>query len=136
MNERWDHSQEIRSRTEKARAAFSKMRNLFTSHHITLHTKIRLLRSYVFSILFFGVEAWTLTEATTKKLEAYTVEPWADHVTDDEVLSRRGKETEVVNTGKARKLQYLGHTMRNENRFHLLQTILQGKVPTRKTQCG
>lgn len=38
------------------------------------------------------------------------------------------KEMEVVNTVKDRKLQYLGHIMRNENRFHILQSILQRKV--------
>ena len=29
---------------------------------------------------------------------------------------------------KIRKLEYLGHLMRNEQRFYLLQSILQGKV--------
>ena len=35
---------------------------------------------------------------------------------------------QVINTVKIRKLQYLGHLMRNEKRFYLLQSILQGKV--------
>ncbi|KAH1004441.1 hypothetical protein HUJ05_005253 [Dendroctonus ponderosae] len=51
---------------------------------------------------------------------------WKDHVTNSEVLRRIAKEKEVVNTGKIRKLQYLGHIMRND-KFHLLRTILQGK---------
>lgn len=42
------------------------------------------------------------------------------------------KEKEVLNTVKSSKIQYLGHIMRNESRFHLLQAILQGKVFGRK----
>ena len=38
------------------------------------------------------------------------------------------KEREVINTVKRRKFQYLGHLMRNEKRFYLLQSILQEKV--------
>ena len=41
---------------------------------------------------------------------------------------KKDKDSEVINTVKIRKLQYLGHLMRNEQRFYLLQSILQGKV--------
>lgn len=38
--------------------------------------------------------------------------------------SLKNKEKEVLVTIKKRKLQYLGHIIRNENTFHLLQKIL------------
>ena len=38
------------------------------------------------------------------------------------------KERQVVNTVKIRKLQYLRCLMRNEQRFYLLQSIIQRKV--------
>ena len=136
IDDEWNHSLEIRTRIEKARAAFTKMKKVFTSHDLQLTTKIRLLRCYVFSILFYGVESWTLTEASTKKLEAFEMWlyrrvlriPWTDRVTNAEVLRRMGKEKEVMKTVKTRKLLYLGHVMRNESRYVLLQKILQGKV--------
>ena len=34
---------------------------------------------------------------------------------------------------KIKKLQYLGRLMRNEQRFYILQSILQGKVPVSYT---
>ncbi|GJQ86421.1 hypothetical protein Trydic_g10329 [Trypoxylus dichotomus] len=34
----------------------------------------------------------------------------------------------LVTTIKARKLEYVGHIMRNERRYGLLQNILQGKI--------
>ena len=38
-----------------------------------------------------------------------------------------GKEYEVINTIKARKLQYLGHIMRGQ-RYEMLRLIMQGKI--------
>lgn len=38
------------------------------------------------------------------------------------------KYTELVNTVKCRKLQYLGHIMRNKERYILLQKYYKGKL--------
>lgn len=136
INSQWDHAKEIKSRIEKARTTFVNMQKVFKSRDLNLNTKIRLLRCYVFSVLLYGAEAWTLTEATMKKLEAFEMWTyrrilrisWVDHVTNVEVLLRMNKTTEIVKTIKIRKLQYFGHIMRNEQRYGILQRILQGKV--------
>lgn len=47
LNNQWDHSKEILSRIEEARAVFIKMNNVFKSHDLKLTTKMRLLRCYV-----------------------------------------------------------------------------------------
>lgn len=136
VNEEWDHSLEIKCRIEKARSAFMRMAKLFKSHDLNTNTKIRLLRCYVFSILLYGVESWTVTDASSKKLEAFEMWlyrrilriSWVDHVTNNRVLEQMGKEVEVIRTVKKRKLEYLGHIMRNNDRYRLLQLVLQGKV--------
>ena len=54
-----------------------------------------LLRCYVFSVFFYGVESWTLIEATTKKLDSFEMclyhrilsISWTAHITNVEVLS-------------------------------------------------
>jgi hypothetical protein len=136
VNEQWDHSQEIKCRIEKARSAFNNMAKLFKSHNLNLEIKVRLLRCYIFSILYYGVESWTLTEAMEKKLEAFEMWlyrrilriSWTDKITNETVLRRVGKEREVMYTIKRRKLEYLGHIMRNSTKYRLLKVILQGKV--------
>lgn len=141
INDQWDNSQEIKCRIEKARSAFVRMKTLFTSRDLTLDTKVRLLRCYVFSVLLYGVETWTLTEASCKKLEAFEMWlyrrmlriSWKQKKTNHEVLQRMKKETEIMKTVKIRKLQYLGHIMRNPDRYGLLQRILQGKVVGRRS---
>lgn len=136
INSQWDHSVEIKQRIAKARAAFIKMSTVLRSRDLPLKTKIFVLQCYTFPVLLYGTEAWTLSEASMKKLEAFEMWcyrrilriSWVDRVTNIEVLHRMGKECEVIKTIKKRKLEYLGHIIRNEQRYGLLQLILQGKV--------
>uniref|UniRef100_A0A8D9EV91 Craniofacial development protein 2 n=1 Tax=Cacopsylla melanoneura TaxID=428564 RepID=A0A8D9EV91_9HEMI len=71
VNESWDNSQEIKCRIGRARIFFNSMHAAFKSHDLTLETKMRLLRCYVFSVLLYGVESWTLTNETTSRLDAF-----------------------------------------------------------------
>jgi len=71
INEDWDHLLEIKCRIERAREAFRKMSQVFKCHDLSFAIQIRLLRCYVFSVLLYGVEAWTITELTCKKNEAF-----------------------------------------------------------------
>ncbi|CAG9835805.1 unnamed protein product [Diabrotica balteata] len=56
------------------RSAFIMIKSLFRSHDLVLATKISLIRCFVFSTLLYGVEAWTLSKASLRKLEA--LEMW------------------------------------------------------------
>lgn len=116
------------------------MSNLFKSCYLPLPTKVRLLRCYVFSVLLYGVESWTLTEASMKKLQSFEMWcyrrilkiSWTQHVTNIEVLRKMNKECEIPIRVKQRKLEYFGHISRNERRYGLLQLILQGKIYGRR----
>lgn len=135
INEQWDNEQETKCRIGKARAVFNKIRAIFKSHNISLKTKETHLRCHVFSILLYGVEAWTLTEATTKKLEAFEMwlyrrilkMPRTARITNREVLNRMHIERQIMSAIKRRNLEYLGHVMRNQHRYSLLQSIMQGR---------
>uniref|UniRef100_A0A8D8M6B7 Uncharacterized protein n=1 Tax=Cacopsylla melanoneura TaxID=428564 RepID=A0A8D8M6B7_9HEMI len=94
--------------------------------------KMRLLRCYIFSILLYGVESWTLTEATTNRLEAFEMWiyrrilriSWMDRITNETLsFQRMKKDKEIMHTIKRRKLEYLGHillsTLRSRVRFPL-----------------
>ncbi|XP_039291702.1 uncharacterized protein LOC120353116 [Nilaparvata lugens] len=142
INEKWDHSQEVKCRIEKARAAFNQMAKLFKSHNLNMHIKIKLLYCYIFSILFYGVESWTLTKSTKKRLEAFEMWlyrrvlriSWMDRVTNKAVLERMDKDLEVMNIIKSRKLAYFGHIMRNEEKYSLLKSVLQGRYVAEEDQ--
>uniref|UniRef100_A0A8D8UV31 Uncharacterized protein n=1 Tax=Cacopsylla melanoneura TaxID=428564 RepID=A0A8D8UV31_9HEMI len=116
------------------------MSKVFKSHDLSLETKIRLLRCYVYSVLLYGVETWTMKDETEKKLEAFELWlyrrilkiSWTQKITNTEVLRRMNTKPELLKIVKCRKLQYLGHIMRNSDRYYLLQQILQGKINSKR----
>ncbi|XP_070159794.1 uncharacterized protein [Polyergus mexicanus] len=117
VNDKWDHSVEIKCRIEKVTAVFFRMKRVLCGHDLNLQLKVRLLRCYVFSVLLYGVESWTLTEATMKRMKAFEMWTyrrmlrisWMDRVTNDTVLDRMRKEGEIERAIKTRKLSYFGH---------------------------
>lgn len=127
---------EIRIRIEKARSSFFKFKNLLCGHDINIALKIRILRCYVFSVLLYGVESWTLTDTIMKKVEAFEMWTyrrilkikWTDKITNEEVLRRLAKEREIVLTIKKRKMEYFAHIVRNPIKYELPTTILQQEV--------
>ncbi|XP_077287784.1 uncharacterized protein LOC143912378 [Arctopsyche grandis] len=135
LNDQWDHSQEIKIRIEMARNAFFKMRDLLCNRDFNLDLRMRILHCYVLSVLLYGVESWTMTQATEKKLAAFEMWcfrrmlriPWVDRVRNEEVLNRMKRKRELLSVVKRRKLRYLGHVMRNP-KYEIIQLILQGKV--------
>jgi len=52
-------------------AALNNKKKLFTSKDISLQLQLRLVRCYIFSVLLYGLEAWTTTDATLKRLESF-----------------------------------------------------------------
>ena len=135
VNEKWDLLQEIKCRIEQARTSFRKMQKVLTNRELKITLRIRLLRCYVFSILFYGMEAWTLTETMCKRIEAFEMWAyrrmlrisWMDRVTNQAVMQRLNKEREVLNTIKRRKLEYFAHVIRNP-KHDTLHVIIQGKI--------
>lgn len=52
---------------------------------------------------------------------------WTVYITNERVIERMNKDKEVRKTIQIRKLVYLGHIMRIEERYELLQLVLQAK---------
>jgi hypothetical protein len=59
---------EIKSRIAMVKAAFNKMKDLFTST-LDLELRKKLVKCYVWSIALYGVETWTLRAVDQKHLE-------------------------------------------------------------------
>ena len=57
---------------------------------------------------------------------------WMDRMAIEEVLKCMNKRSEIINIVKKRKLEYLGHIMRNQNRYGLLLLILQYKIQSKR----
>ena len=78
-----------------AKAAFNKKKNLFTSK-LDLNLRKKLAKCYVWSMVLYGAETWTLQATDPKRLESFEMWcwrrmekiSWTDHVRNEEVLLR------------------------------------------------
>ena len=61
---------EIKKRIAIAKASFQKMSTILKNRNISFSTKLRVLKTHVWSILLYGCETWTITAETKKNLEA------------------------------------------------------------------
>ena len=125
---------EIRRRIGVAKTAFSKKHRLLTNRNISLETRLRLVKCYVWSQLMYACETWTLSKQMEAKLEAFEMWSyrrtmkisWKEKKSNAEVLKMIGvKSTELVKTIKKKKLVYYGHTRRHQS---LQKLVLEGKV--------
>ncbi|GFN87873.1 endonuclease-reverse transcriptase [Plakobranchus ocellatus] len=65
---------EISKRIAMAKDTFQKMKPILANRNIGMATKMRVIKTYVWSVLLYGSEFWTINKEIEKKLEA--VEMW------------------------------------------------------------
>ena len=139
INDNIDHELEIRCRIEQARTAYFKMKKVLTCKDMKLNLRVRLAKCYIFSTLLYGMESWTISDRSLKRLEAFEMwvyrrmlrVSWTDRMTNASVLESMEKDCEIIKSIKIRKLQYFGHIMRN-SKYRILQLIIEGKIEGRR----
>ena len=130
-------NKEIKMRIGNAKNAFLNNKEIFRNN-ISKNTKKRLLNCYVFSVLSYGCESWTLTKDSLKRIEAF--EMWLyrrmlrisykDRVTNEEVLNRMQTKRNFVERISKRKMRYAGHVMRGSSgvlALNILEGFINGK---------
>lgn len=113
------------------------MRSIFTNRNISLKSKIRILKAYVWSVLLYGSECWTLNRAQTSKLEAAEMWflrrilkiSWTERITNEEVLRRAKIKRSLIPTIREKQMKFFGHIFRKQSIEHL---ILTGKISGKK----
>ena len=113
---------EIKRRIEIARTIFNRMTNVLTLKNISLHTRKRIVKSYIWTTLLYGCQTWTLVPACVKKLQAFVM--WlyrkllklscTQRLTNIEINRIQEKEY-IMPTIRQRKLAYFGHIIRRDN---------------------
>ena len=112
------------------------MKTLLTNNRIGIQTRIRAMKTYVWSTLTYGSEMWTLSKNMKNKINAaemwfYTRMlkiPWTARVTNEEVLRRVNQERSLLRTIRNRQMEFLGHVIRREKIEHLCLTgMIEGR---------
>jgi hypothetical protein len=91
-----------------------RMKNILTSNNISLDLRLRLVKCYIFPVLTYNCETWTLNKDIEKRIEA--LEMW---------ILRLSVSPTLLTHIQTRKLKYFGHIARHEN---ICKDILEGKV--------
>ena len=131
--------EEIKCRIGQARAAFNSLRNVLCCRKLSLTSRSRLLKCYVWSTLLYGVETWTISKTSRRRLEAFEMWclrrmmriSWTSRISNENVLSKAEVQRELYSVVQKRKLSFFGHIMRHES---IQRDLLEGMVEGRRSR--
>ena len=124
---------EIKKRIATAKDAFQKLSLILKNRNISMTTKFRVLKTYVWSTLTYGCECWTITSDIEKKIEAAEMWffrrmlriSWTEKKTNVNVLREGNVQRSLLKTIRKRQMEFLGHVCRRRGLEFL---SLTGKV--------
>ena len=113
------------------------MKNILANMNINIKTRIRTAKAYIWSILTYGCETWTISKDARGKLEALEMWllrrmlriPWTAHITNQRILELTNTKRSLITTIRKRQLNFLGHVLRRHKYEHL---SLTGKIEGRR----
>ena len=123
---------EINSRIAQAKEAFSDRKELLTKS-LENSTKVKIVKTLVWTKLLYGSETWTLKKEDIRKLEALEMWlwrrmekiSWKDRISNEVVLGRVGVERELITMLRSRKKSWIGHVLRGDG---LLKEVIEGRM--------
>ena len=106
------------------------MKNLLTNSRLSLQTRVRAIKTYVWSTLLYGCEAWTVSKAMEQRLEAVEMWcwrrmlriSWTERRSNTNILESIGSRRELLALVRKRQMSFFGHVMRAEGLENLAMT--------------
>ena len=127
------YEKDIRSRIAQDKQRFMKYKKLLTSRRISVETRKRFIKTYVWSVFLYGSETWTILEVDKRRIVAF--ETWCyrrmlkisyiDRVTNEEVFRRINERPELWATLKRRRDVMMGHVLRHDD---LTRRVVEGII--------
>ena len=128
---------DIGCRIGQAKQAFMDMRNLLCAKNIGLGVRKRLVKCYIWSVLLYGCESWTISKGMEQKLFAAEIWfrrrmmriSWTDKLKNEAVLEKVGVEGQLLNTIRRRHWNFVRHVLRREGAIekNILEAEMGGK---------
>ena len=123
----------MKTRIALAKHAFNKLKPIMKDRNISLKTKMRILKTYAWSVMLYGCESWTVNNEITNIIataEMWFLQrmlrvSWADRDTNEEVLRRAGTYRELLNQVRRRQMAFLGHVYRKDD---VERQVITGRV--------
>ena len=114
-----DCSHEIKRHLLLGRKAMTNLDRILRSIHITLPTKVHLVKAMVFPVVMYGCESWTVKKAEHRRIDAFELwcwrrllgVPWIARRSNQSILKEISPGISLERMMLKLKLQYFGHLM-------------------------
>ena len=119
-----------------AASQFGKLRHIWADSRLSKRLKLTIYSTYIVSVLTWGLPAWTLGEAEQRKLRhwnARLLTRLLQTKAEDYAKSVRKQfhepDFDLVGKLRARRMRWLGHTLRLPESSLLRQVLMRGETP-------
>ena len=110
------------------------LNNILKDRHITLPTKLQLVKVMVFPVVVYGCESLTTKKSECQRIDAFELwcqiillrVPWTARRSNQSILKEIGPGYSFEGLMLKLKLQYFGHLMRRVDSFQ--KTLMLGKI--------
>ena len=127
-----DCSHEIKRRFLLEKKVMTNLDGILKSRHITLPTKVHLVKAMVFPVVMYGCESWTIKKAEWWRIDAFEVWCWEDSWeslgwrSNHSILKKISPEYSLEGLMLKLKLQSFGYLMWRTD--SLETTLMLGKI--------
>ena len=133
-----DCSQEIKRRLLLGRKVKTNLDSILKSRHITLPTKVRLVKAVVLPVIMYGCESWTVKKAERRRIDALELwcwrrllrVPWSARTSNQSILKEISPGISLEGMMLKLKLQYFGHLLQRVD--SLEKTLMLGGIGGRR----
>ena len=116
-----DCSHEIKRRLLLGRKVMTNLDNILKSRHITLPTKIHLVKAMVFPVVMYECESWTIKKTECQRTDTLELwcwrsllrVSWTARSSNQSILKEINPEYSLEGLMLKLKLQYFGYLMKN-----------------------
>ena len=133
-----DCSHEIQRRFLLGRKVMTNLDSILESRHITLPTKVYLVKAVIFPVVRYRCESWTTKKAEHRRTAVFELwcwrrllrVPWTARRSSQSILKEISPEYSLEGLMLKLKLQYFGYLMQRTN--SLEKTLMLGKTEGRR----
>ena len=110
---------DIKARKGKARSAFKRMKNVWSSAMLSTRIKVRIFNSTIKPVLLYGSETWRMNSTPINKVQTFVNSclrkilriHWPEVISNQE-LWEKTRQTPIKEDITQRKWRWIGHTLR------------------------
>ena len=118
--------------------SYDQPRQHIKSRHITLPTKVCLVKAMVFPVVMYGCESWIIKKAERRRIDAFELwcwrrllrVPWTARRSNQSIPKEISPEYSLEGLMLKLKRQYFGHLMWRAD--SLEKTLILGKIEGRR----